>query len=82
VVVLHPRRHLYWRMALHQEKSSQKRSDQSADISTIFYEDTDADVAAVKTEGSGKHTCCANTKYADFWRHANDKDEDLEVPGL
>jgi hypothetical protein len=46
VVVLHPRRHLYRQMALHQEKSSQKRSDQSVDICTIFYEDTNADIAA------------------------------------
>jgi hypothetical protein len=40
------------------------------------------DVVAVETEGSGKRTRCANAKYADFWRHANNKDEDLEVPGL
>jgi hypothetical protein len=23
----------------------------------------------------------ANVMYADFWRHANDKGEDLEAPG-
>ncbi|KAJ7337690.1 hypothetical protein DFH08DRAFT_1015038 [Mycena albidolilacea] len=39
-------------------------------------------VGEPKMEGSGKRTCRANAKYADFWRHANNKDEDLEVPGL
>jgi hypothetical protein len=57
-------------------------------VSSGEAEDTDAEVAAVKivgepkTEGSGKCTHRTNAKYTDFWRHANDKDEDLEVPGL
>jgi hypothetical protein len=51
----------------------------------------DTEVAAVggiagdgetELEQSGKRTRCANVRYADFWRHTNDKGEDLEVPGL
>jgi hypothetical protein len=33
-------------------------------------------------EQSGKQTRRAKVRYADFWRHAKDKGEDLEVPGL
>ncbi|KAJ6556738.1 hypothetical protein DFH09DRAFT_1084445 [Mycena vulgaris] len=54
-------------------------------------EDADAEVAAtddmpigadVPAGVSGKRIRRANLKYTDFWRHANDKDEDLDVPGL
>jgi hypothetical protein len=57
-------------------------------VSSGEAEDADAEVAAVEIigepekEGPGKRTRRANAKYTDFWRHANDKDEDLEVPGL
>jgi hypothetical protein len=60
-------------------------------VSSAQAEDIDAEVAAVEDiagdgetelEQSGKRMRRANVRYAEFWRHANDKGEDLEVPGL
>jgi hypothetical protein len=60
-------------------------------VSTGDADDVDAevlaeDVAPPKDEpavgGPSKRKHCPNTKYTDFWRHANDKDEDLVVPGF
>ncbi|KAJ7744394.1 hypothetical protein B0H16DRAFT_1463270 [Mycena metata] len=46
-------------------------------------EDADAEIAEeAMDEPMGKRKRRANPRYADFWRHANDKDEDLDVPGL
>jgi hypothetical protein len=46
-------------------------------------EDIEAEIAvADEDEQMGKRKRRANPWYADFWRHANDKDEDLDVPGL
>jgi hypothetical protein len=56
-------------------------------VSSGEAEDADAEIAVIDeepdvVEGLGKRTRRANGKYSDFWRHANDKDEDLHVPGL
>jgi hypothetical protein len=60
-------------------------------VLSVQAEDIDVEVGAVEGivgdretehEQSGKRTCHANVRYANFWRHANDKGEDLEVPGL
>lgn len=46
-------------------------------------EDIEAEITmAEEDEPTGKRKRRANPRYADFWRHANDKDEDLDVPGL
>ncbi|KAJ7936241.1 hypothetical protein B0H13DRAFT_1853610 [Mycena leptocephala] len=37
---------------------------------------------AADGEGSGKHKRCSNTCYKAFWRHANDKNEDVDMPGI
>jgi hypothetical protein len=34
------------------------------------------------TEGLGKRKRRTNTRYAGFWRHANDKGDDIGVPGI
>jgi hypothetical protein len=57
-------------------------------VSSGMAEDADAEIAAPDdtpgdvAEGSGKHKHRPTTRYGEFWRHANDKDEDLDVPGL
>jgi hypothetical protein len=52
-------------------------------------EDLDAEVAVkvpadaeVIPEGKNKCKRRPNTRYADFWRHVNDMDEDLILPGI
>lgn len=60
-------------------------------VSSGQAEDADAEVAEtdelpadanVPAEGLGKRVRRPNTMYSDFWKHANDNDEDLEVPGV
>ena len=60
-------------------------------VSSGVAEDADAEVAGtddvpadanVSAEGSSKRVRRPNVRYAEFWKHANDKDEDLDVPGL
>ncbi|KAJ6483383.1 hypothetical protein C8R45DRAFT_1099650 [Mycena sanguinolenta] len=60
-------------------------------VSSGQAEDADAEVelgmangAGAQAEGSWKRKRRANVRYAaaDFFRHANDKDEDLHVPGV
>lgn len=70
---------------------SAKDSGRVGLVSSAQAEDIDVEVAAVEgtagdgeieLEQSGKRMRRANVRYADFWRHANDKGEDLELPGL
>ncbi|KAF8155132.1 hypothetical protein K438DRAFT_1862950 [Mycena galopus ATCC 62051] len=52
-------------------------------VSSGEAEDPDVDLEANKAEDEpvGKRKRRANTKYAaDFWRHTNDKGEDLDLP--
>jgi hypothetical protein len=60
-------------------------------ISTGEAENADAHIAATEDmalagaadgEGSGKRKRRPNTRYEAFWRHANDKNEDVDVPGI
>lgn len=57
--------------------SSGEAEDADAEV-----EETDDTPAAAdaKTEVWGKRTRRPNLLHTNFWRHANDKDEDLEVP--
>jgi hypothetical protein len=50
-------------------------------VSSGTAEDVDADMT-VGAEASGKRVRVPNTRYSEFWRHANDKDEDVDVPGV
>ena len=36
----------------------------------------------VGAEASGKRVRVPYTRYSEFWRHANDKDQDVDVPGV
>ncbi|KAJ7793503.1 hypothetical protein B0H14DRAFT_3498028 [Mycena olivaceomarginata] len=58
-------------------------------VSTGDAESLDAEVAVevpadaeAIPEGENKRKRRPNTRYADFWRHANDIDEDLILPGI
>jgi hypothetical protein len=60
-------------------------------VSTGDVEDVDTEILAedvappedeLAADGPSRRKHCPNAKYADFWRHANDKDEDLVVPGI
>ncbi|KAJ7791450.1 hypothetical protein B0H14DRAFT_3160852 [Mycena olivaceomarginata] len=58
-------------------------------VSTGDAEDLDAEVAVevpadaeAIPEEENKHKRRPNKRYADFWRHANDMDEDLILPGI
>jgi hypothetical protein len=46
-------------------------------------EDVDAEIVAEDKPRQSKRKHRPNTKYAaaDFWRHMNDQDEDLDEPG-
>ncbi|KAJ6548992.1 hypothetical protein B0H19DRAFT_1074777 [Mycena capillaripes] len=48
-------------------------------------EDAEAEIAVAGDdvgEPMGKRKRRPNAQYANFWRHANDRDDDLNVPGL
>jgi hypothetical protein len=48
-------------------------------------EDADTEIAVADenvVEATSKRKCHPNARYAEFWRHANDLDEDMDVPGL
>ncbi|KAJ7342571.1 hypothetical protein DFH08DRAFT_811652 [Mycena albidolilacea] len=58
-------------------------------VSTGDAEDLDAEVAVevladteAIPEGENKHKRRPSMRYADFWRHANDMDKDLILPGI
>jgi hypothetical protein len=50
-------------------------------VSSGAAEDADADMT-VGAEASGKRVRVPNTRYSEFWRHANDKDQDVDIPGV